>query len=89
MACRQIDIARRVGLDVSSVNKILNKTPGPVFHKDTIQKVFLVAEAMGYDVKSTRIGRCRRILGELVRGGHITGVGRKRMEEIKQLAGLA
>ncbi len=33
----QVEIARRVGLDVSSVNKILNRRTGPVFRKATIR----------------------------------------------------
>ncbi len=45
----QVEIARRVGLDVSSVNKILNRRPGPVFHKETIKKVFRTAKDLGYD----------------------------------------
>lgn len=45
----QVEIARRVGLDVSSVNKILNRRPGPVFQKETIKKVFRVAKELGYD----------------------------------------
>jgi hypothetical protein len=45
----QVEIAKRVGLDVSSVNKILNRTPGPVFRKDTVQKVLRIAREMGYD----------------------------------------
>jgi transcriptional regulator with XRE-family HTH domain len=45
----QGEIARRLGLDVSSVNKILNKRPGPVFRKDTIKKVFKTARDLGYD----------------------------------------
>src|SRR5687767_8426651 len=45
----QGEIARRLGLDVSSVNKILNKRAGPVFRKDTIKKVFKVARELGYD----------------------------------------
>ena len=45
----QGEIARRLGLDVSSVNKILNKRPGPVFRKDTIKKVFRTARELGYD----------------------------------------
>jgi hypothetical protein len=49
MAVTQLDIARRVGLDVSSVNKILNRRPGPVFRKDTIKQVFKVARELGYD----------------------------------------
>jgi transcriptional regulator with XRE-family HTH domain len=46
----QHQIARRVGLDVSSVNKILNKRDGPVFKKETIRKVFKVARELGYDL---------------------------------------
>jgi len=49
MAVTQLDIARRVGLDVSSVNKILNRRPGPVFRKDTIKQVFKIARELGYD----------------------------------------
>lgn len=45
----QVEIARRVGLDVSSVNKILNRRLGPVFRKDTIMKVFRVARQLGFD----------------------------------------
>lgn len=45
----QVEIARRVGLDVSSVNKILNRRAGPVFRKDTIRKVFKAARDLGYD----------------------------------------
>src|SRR5689334_6648707 len=49
MRVRQLDIAKRVGIDVSSVNKILNRCPGPVFSKDTVAKVFKIAREMGYD----------------------------------------
>jgi len=49
MSVTQLDIARRVNLDVSSVNKILNRRPGPVFKKDTIRQVFKVARELGYD----------------------------------------
>ena len=45
----QGEIARRLGLDVSSVNKILNKRAGPVFRKETIRKVFRTARELGYD----------------------------------------
>src|SRR5579872_411585 len=45
----QVEIARRVGLDVSSVNKILNKRQGPHFRKETIRKVFKVARQLGFD----------------------------------------
>lgn len=45
----QAHIAERVGLDVSSVNKILNQVKGPVFRKETIKEVFAVARELGYD----------------------------------------
>jgi hypothetical protein len=49
MRVTQLEIARRVNLDVSSVNKILNQRPGPIFKKETIQEVFKVARELGYD----------------------------------------
>jgi len=56
----QIEIARRVGLDVSSVNKILNRRQGPVFRKDTIRKVFKVARELGYDFGRLKYQHRRR-----------------------------
>lgn len=56
----QVEIARRVGLDVSSVNKILNRRPGPVFRKDTIKKVFKVARELGYDFSRLKYQHRRR-----------------------------
>ena len=63
----QVQIARRVGLDVSSVNKILHRKPGPVFRKDTITKVFKVAESMGYDFESLKHTHRRRDPRHVVR----------------------
>jgi len=45
----QMQIARKAGLDVSSVNKILNRRKGPRFRKATIRKVFKVARQLGFD----------------------------------------
>ena len=45
----QIRIAEEVGLDVSSVNKILNRRKGPTFRKETIRRVFKAARRLGYD----------------------------------------
>ncbi len=56
----QGEIARRLGLDVSSVNKILNKRPGPVFRKDTIKKVFKTARELGYDFGRLKYTHRRR-----------------------------
>ena len=56
----QVEIARRVGLDVSSVNKTLNKRQGPVFRKETIRKVFKIARDMGYDFGRLKYAHRRR-----------------------------
>jgi len=45
-------IAEVLGLDVSSVNKIPNQTPGPVFNPKTIKKVFATARRMGFRFKT-------------------------------------
>jgi len=50
MEATQVEIARRAGLDVSSVNKILNRRQGPVFKKATVEKVFRVAKQLGYSL---------------------------------------
>lgn len=49
MGATQLEIARRCGVDVSSVNKILGRKRGPKFHEDTVYKVFETARALGYD----------------------------------------
>jgi transcriptional regulator with XRE-family HTH domain len=56
----QVEIARRVGLDVSSVNKILNQRKGPVFRKETVRKVFKIARDMGYDFGRLKYQHRRR-----------------------------
>jgi len=56
----QIEIPRRVGLDVSSVNKILNRRKGPVFRQATIQKVFRIARRLGYDFNKLKFTHRRR-----------------------------
>lgn len=47
----QTAIAKAVGLEVSSVNKILNETKGPVFRKSTIEKVKRAAKRFGWQPK--------------------------------------
>ena len=56
----QVEIARRIGLDVSSVNKILNKRQGPVFRKETVKKVFKLARQLGYDFGRLKYQHRRR-----------------------------
>ena len=67
MKATQVAIARRLKLDVSSVNKILHRKPGAVFRKDTIRKVFKVAESMGYDFGNLKHTHRRRDERHVVR----------------------
>src|SRR5437763_1233430 len=60
MVATQLQIAKRVGIDVSSVNKILNKSPGGVFKKDTIRSVFKAARDLGYDLSRLKFQHRRR-----------------------------
>jgi hypothetical protein len=47
------DVARRAGLDTSSVHKILSEIPGPVFSEKTIQRVRRIAEKIGFQFHPT------------------------------------
>jgi transcriptional regulator with XRE-family HTH domain len=62
----QSDIAKRVGLDVSSVNKILNFVEGPVFKNETRAQVLSVAKELGYDFNRPTRSRLLAALKELV-----------------------
>lgn len=53
----QLEIAREVGLDVSSVNKILNRMPGPKFQESTIKAVRRAARKLGW---KPHCALCRR-----------------------------
>lgn len=54
MRTTQKDIAHRLGLDVSSVNKILNHKKGAIFRKETIQDVHKAACALGFDFEKLK-----------------------------------
>jgi len=58
----QAEIAQQVGLDVSSVNKILNKRAGAVFKKETIARVMEAAKRLGYDFSHASKGKYTTIL---------------------------
>ncbi|HLG42691.1 MAG TPA: PilZ domain-containing protein [Planctomycetota bacterium] len=45
----QVEIARNLKLDVSTVNKILNRKPGTKFRPDTVEKVYRLARKNGFD----------------------------------------
>jgi transcriptional regulator with XRE-family HTH domain len=50
----QVEIARTLGVDISTVNKILNRTPGYKFRKETIKRVYSMAKALGYNVHALK-----------------------------------
>lgn len=57
----QADVARLIGVDVSTVNKILNRKSGPKFRKSTVHSVFKAARQIGYDYATrARKGRLER-----------------------------
>jgi hypothetical protein len=51
MAATQVEVAKKVGLDVSSVNKILNRRAGAVFKSSTVATVFKAAKQLGYSLE--------------------------------------
>lgn len=46
----QVQIARKLGLDVSTVNKILHNVPGLKWRPETVEAVFDAAEELGYNL---------------------------------------
>ena len=60
----QVEIAKHVGIDVSSVNKIINKAPGK-FKKETIEKVMKAAKRFKYNFRRSSKANLRRILMQL------------------------
>lgn len=73
MGMTQVRIAEAVGLDVSSVNKILNEAPGSVFKRSTIAKVFRVAEKLGYNFSRPTKERAVKILLKMYREHRCAG----------------
>lgn len=61
----QKEIARHLGIDVSSANKILHRVKGPVFRKETIEAVFRTARAMGYNFDRYSKGWALALLREV------------------------
>ena len=56
----QKEIARRLDLHVSTVSKILNRRPGPVYHQRTVRRVFQLARRMGYPLECLKYEHRRR-----------------------------
>lgn len=58
----QMEIAQRLGLDVSTVNKVLNKAPRASFKKETVKAIFKMVKDLGYKPHSASKGQMRTIL---------------------------
>lgn len=56
----QVELARTLGLDVSTVNKILNRRPGLRFRKETVRQVFQMAKSLGFDFNRIKYPHRRR-----------------------------
>src|SRR5258708_2218740 len=56
----QVELARTLGLDVSTVNKILNRRPGFRFRKETVRQVFHMAKRLGFDFSRIKYPHRRR-----------------------------
>jgi predicted transcriptional regulator len=61
----QKDIAKRIGMDVSTCNKILHKVKGPKFRRETIELVFRTAREMGWDFDRYSKGWAMAVLREV------------------------
>ena len=57
----QAEIARLAGIDVSSVNKILNRVQGPIFSEETIRKVFQLADELGFSFEQLKHRNHRKV----------------------------
>lgn len=88
----QIEVARKVGMDVSSVNKILNRVPGPVFSKDTIKLVETTARKMGYQFdrphKGNLIGILRRLFPSTVEDVVLSNARGITVQEVRRIKTL-
>lgn len=56
----QVELARALNLDVSTVNKILNRKPGMKFRPETIEKVMRLAQKNRYDFSRIKFRHRRR-----------------------------
>lgn len=56
----QVQIAKKLGLDVSSVNKILHGVPGLKWKDETVKAVFDTARDLGYDLDKIKFRHNRQ-----------------------------
>lgn len=50
----QLDVARRAGVDVSTVNRILHRKSGPRFREQTVSKVLRTAQKLRYPLATLK-----------------------------------
>lgn len=55
----QVQIARKLGLDVSTVNKILHQVPGLKWKPETVEAVFRTARELGYNLERVKFRHYR------------------------------
>jgi len=55
-----VEIARRLGLHVSTVSKILNRRSGPSYRRQTIRRVFQLARTLGFPFERLKHEHRRR-----------------------------
>jgi len=53
----QKEVAAYLGIDLKTVQNVLNETPGYCCDKETQDKVFKAARKLGYDLKKLKIGK--------------------------------
>lgn len=83
----QADIAAKVGLDVSSVNKILNEKVGPVFRESTIRRVKATAKRMGWTPRKTDLRHLKTVVRKIRDVYFVNASPSAKLERIRQLLG--
>jgi DNA-binding LacI/PurR family transcriptional regulator len=83
----QSDIAAATGLDVSSVNKILNEVEGPMFRESTKREVFRVARRLGWKPLKTNLAMKTQVLRDVRDVFRKSGTAREKLCRIWALLG--
>lgn len=81
----QADIAAVVGMDVSSVNKILNEVKGPVFKPSTIKRVKATAKRLGWTPRKTDVWNLKTVIGKIRNVYAVNASPSAKLERIRQL----
>lgn len=83
----QADIAAVVGMDVSSVNKILNEVKGPVFKPSTIKHVKATAKRLGWTPRKTDVSNLKKVVRKIKDVYSVNASPSSKLERIRQLLG--